>query len=270
VTVATYHGSTVVAVYCASAAATDCRSSVVATACCGPAATAAPREPSLAAVAVLAAARDALDERRLVGTVASDLSTLAGARGGGGRHPANARMRKLSPHRSKRRGYGGAVAYLMVENPRFLFLGGSADVVAAGGVAAAAPPVVSAARAGASAVRVASLVGCLAAGAPAPAPGAVSPAASATLGVGAKAPTSRGEPIPHRSPPPRSTMSTPKSSGRRVPAARAAGTSHFSVPGAPIAGSVDAKSALNANHTASRTNLASHAQRAKDVLVNFS
>jgi hypothetical protein len=31
---------------------------------------------------VLAAARDTLDERRLVGTDASDLSTLAGARGG--------------------------------------------------------------------------------------------------------------------------------------------------------------------------------------------
>jgi hypothetical protein len=34
--------------------------------------------------------------------------------------------------------------------------------------------------------------------------------------------------------------------------------------------SVDAKSALNANHTASRTKLASHAQRANDVPVNFS
>jgi hypothetical protein len=33
---------------------------------------------------------------------------------------------------------------------------------------------------------------------------------------------------------------------------------------------VGAKSALNANHTASRTKLASHAQRANDVPVNFS
>jgi hypothetical protein len=33
---------------------------------------------------------------------------------------------------------------------------------------------------------------------------------------------------------------------------------------------VDAKSAPNANHTTSRTKLASHAQRAKDVPVNFS
>jgi hypothetical protein len=39
-------------------------------------------EPLLAAVAVLAAVRDALDERRLVGTTVSVLSTLAGARGG--------------------------------------------------------------------------------------------------------------------------------------------------------------------------------------------
>jgi hypothetical protein len=33
---------------------------------------------------------------------------------------------------------------------------------------------------------------------------------------------------------------------------------------------VDAKSALDVKHTASRTKLASHAQRAKDVPVNFS
>jgi hypothetical protein len=39
-------------------------------------------------------------------------------------------------------------------------------------------------------------------------------------------------------------------------------------PCAPVL--VDAKSALNANHTASRAKLASHAQRADDVPVNFS
>jgi hypothetical protein len=69
-----------------------------------------------------------------------------------------------------------------VENSLFLFLGGSTDVVAPTGVAAAAPPAVGAARAGASAVRVALLVGCLAVGAPAPAPGTVSSTASAALG----------------------------------------------------------------------------------------
>jgi hypothetical protein len=53
-----------------------------ATACCDSAAAAALRGPSLAAVVVLPAARGALDERRLVGTAASDLNTLAGVRGG--------------------------------------------------------------------------------------------------------------------------------------------------------------------------------------------
>jgi hypothetical protein len=38
----------------------------------------------------------------------------------------------------------------------------------------------------------------------------------------------------------------------------------------PLGISVDAKSTLNANHTASRTKLASHAQRPNDVPVNFS
>jgi hypothetical protein len=54
---------------------------------------------------------------------------------------------------------------------------------------------------------------------------------------GAKAATSRGEPDPHRSPPPpRLTTSTPRSRERRAPAARAAGTPHSSAPGAPAAG----------------------------------
>jgi hypothetical protein len=74
--------------------------------------------------------------------------------------------------------------YLRVEKPLFLFLGGSADVVAATGVATAAPPAVSVARAGTSTARVAFLVDGLAAGAPAPAPGTVSSVASAALGEG--------------------------------------------------------------------------------------
>jgi hypothetical protein len=71
-----------------------------------------------------------------------------------------------------------------VENPSFLFLGGSAGAVATAGVATASPPGISAAHAGASAARVASLVGCLAAGPPAPAPCVVSSAASTALGEG--------------------------------------------------------------------------------------
>jgi hypothetical protein len=75
-------GSATVAACCASTAAVDYRGSVVVADCCGPATAAAPRESSPTADVVLAAARDALDERRLMGTAASDLSTLAGARGG--------------------------------------------------------------------------------------------------------------------------------------------------------------------------------------------
>jgi hypothetical protein len=146
---------------------------------------------------------------------------------------------------------GGADAYLKVEKPCFLFLGGSTGIVAAADVATAAPPDTSTARAGTSAVRAgasaaragtsaaraASLLDCLATGAPAPVPGAVSSATSAALGEGAQAPTSLGELVPHCSPPPRPTTSTPKSPGKRVPAARAAETPHSFVLGAPVAGS---------------------------------
>jgi hypothetical protein len=73
-------GSMTIAACCASGAARS--GSVAIAAYCGSEAAAAPCEPSLTAVAVLPAARDALDEHRLVGTAASDLSTLAGSRGG--------------------------------------------------------------------------------------------------------------------------------------------------------------------------------------------
>jgi hypothetical protein len=49
--------------------------------CCNPVATTVPRGGS-SVTAALSAARDALDERRLVGTDASDFSALAGARAG--------------------------------------------------------------------------------------------------------------------------------------------------------------------------------------------
>jgi hypothetical protein len=52
-----------------------------ATTCCGSTAAAVLRRPSLTAIAVLPTARGTLNERRLVGTAASDLNTLAGARG---------------------------------------------------------------------------------------------------------------------------------------------------------------------------------------------
>jgi hypothetical protein len=48
----------------------------------GPEGPAESREPPLDAVAAPTATRDALDKRRLVGTTAFILNTLAGARGG--------------------------------------------------------------------------------------------------------------------------------------------------------------------------------------------
>jgi hypothetical protein len=156
----------------------------VATTCCDSAAAAGLRGPSLAVVAVLPAARGALDERRLVGTAASDLNTLAGARGGTVGATLRTQRREIRHPPLEDMVSGGAIAYLRVEKPRFLFLGGSAGVVAAADVATAAPPVASAVCAGTSAARVASLVGCLVADAPTPAPGAVSSAASAALGEG--------------------------------------------------------------------------------------
>jgi hypothetical protein len=97
----------------ASAAAATLRASTTsgarrasATAGCGPVgdvtgrglkASAAPCEPPLAAVAAPAPARDALDERRLVGTDASALSTLAGARGHGWCRPVDMETNRQVP-----------------------------------------------------------------------------------------------------------------------------------------------------------------------------
>jgi hypothetical protein len=50
--------------------------------CCGSVAVAALRGASLVAIAALPVTLGALDERHLVGMAASDLSTLAGVRGG--------------------------------------------------------------------------------------------------------------------------------------------------------------------------------------------
>jgi hypothetical protein len=97
-----------VAACCGSTAVATRSGSVAVTACCDPTAAAALRGPSPAAVAVLPAAHDALDERRLVGTAASDLNTLVGARGHGGRHPANAKTRKLNSRSSQRCGIWGS------------------------------------------------------------------------------------------------------------------------------------------------------------------
>jgi hypothetical protein len=83
----------------------------VAAFCRNPVASVAPRGGSLAAAA-LSAARDALVEKRLVGTDVPDLSTLAGARLGtvGAALRAQRQGSELQPLET--RTYGGATAYL--------------------------------------------------------------------------------------------------------------------------------------------------------------
>jgi porphobilinogen deaminase len=89
---------------------------IVATSCRDPVASAAPCGGSLA-TAALSAARDALDERRLVGTDVPDLSTLAGVRSGTVDAALRARRYEIEFQLLEIRTSGGATAYLKVENP---------------------------------------------------------------------------------------------------------------------------------------------------------
>jgi hypothetical protein len=177
------------------------------TSCSDPTASAAPRGGLLAAAA-LSAALDTLDEHRLVGTDVPDLSTLAGARSGTIGAALSTRRLEFELQPFETRASGEADAYLKVEKPRFLFLEGSTDVVAAAGVATAALADASVARTGASVTRAAPFVDHLVAGAPATAPGVCSSAASAALGEGVQAPTTQGG-LP---PPPSLSSSSPSPS----------------------------------------------------------
>jgi hypothetical protein len=114
-----------------------------------------------------------------------DLSTLAGARSGTIGAALSTRRQEFELQPFETRASGEATAYLKVEKPRFLFLEGSADAVAAAGVAATALPDTSTACATSSVDR-------LAAGTSTPAPGTCPSAASVALGEGAQAPTSQG------------------------------------------------------------------------------
>jgi hypothetical protein len=159
-------------------------SAVVAVAtCCGSVATATLRGGSLAAAAVLLITLGTLDERRLVGTDASDLSALAGARGGRSAPPCKHENEKIRFQPLETGASGGATAYLKVEKSRFLFLEGSADAAVAP-AATAAPPDASEARAGTSAARAAPSMDHPVAGASAHATGACSSAAAAALDDG--------------------------------------------------------------------------------------
>jgi hypothetical protein len=195
---------------CASATVGSCRASAAArrgstvdVASRDAEASAAPCEAPLVVVAVLAPARGALDERRLVGMDASALSTLAGARGHGWRHPADMETNRPTPayrardpskrnslprggegllplprgpRRRRGRSRRGRRRTSNTSTPRV----GSAKRTGAPAARAGA----SVARAGTSAARAASVVDCLVAGASASAPGDSSPAIGAGSGDG--------------------------------------------------------------------------------------
>jgi hypothetical protein len=106
----------------------------------------APCGGSLSAAA-LSVARGALDERRLVGTDASDLSALAGARAGTVGTTLRTRRQEIELQPLETITSGGATSYLKVEKPRFLFLEGSTGAVVAAAVAVASLTGASSARA---------------------------------------------------------------------------------------------------------------------------
>jgi hypothetical protein len=112
-----------------------------------------------------------------MGTDVPDLSTVVGARSGMIGAALSTRRQEFELQPFETRASGEAAPYLKVEKPRFLFLEGSTDAVVSASVATAALP-------DASATRDAPSVDRLVAGAPAPAPGACSSAASAALGEG--------------------------------------------------------------------------------------
>jgi hypothetical protein len=128
--------------------------------------------------------------------------------------------------------------YLRVEKPSFLFLEGSGGTTRAPVVAAVALAGIPAALAGASTTHAVSSADRLAAGAPAPAVGTCSTAASAARGDGGEGFHLSGAACPRRYPlpPPLTMLSSQESPEGRVLAARAADTPHFLVPGAPTAG----------------------------------
>jgi hypothetical protein len=151
--------------------------------CYGSVATATLRGDS-PVVTVLPTARANLDERRLVGTNASDLSALPGARAGTIGATLRTRRRKTEIQPLETGTFEGGTAYLKVEKFRFLFLEDPADAAVAPVPAAAALPDASVARAGASKAHAASSTDGPVAGASAPTTGAYSSAAFAALGDG--------------------------------------------------------------------------------------
>jgi hypothetical protein len=139
---------------------------------------------SLVAVVALPVIRGVLDERRLVGMDASALSAFAGARGGRSAPPCEREIRKIKLTPLESGASGGAMAYLRVEKPHYLFLEGSTGAEATADVSTISLPDASAARVGTSAACAASSVDRPTVGASTPAPGTRSSVASAALGEG--------------------------------------------------------------------------------------
>jgi hypothetical protein len=155
----------VAAAVAAAAAAASCRD---------PVATAVPRGGSLVAAA-LPAARGALDECRLVGTDASDLSTLAGVRVGTIGATLRMQKHKTELQASKSGAPGESATYLKLEKPRFLFLEGLRGT-------STAPVIAAAALADAPAVLASASVACAGSSTDRSTAGACSSAASTALG----------------------------------------------------------------------------------------
>jgi hypothetical protein len=167
-----------------SAVAATVAAAADAASCCGPVATVVARGGSPIAAA-LPAARDALDDRHIVGTDVSDLSALAGARVGTTCATLRTRKRKNENLPSKSRVHGENTAYLKLEKPRFHFLEGSGGAVAALIVAAVALADAPAALAGAPVARAGTCsTNRPAVGASTPTVGACSTASSAAHGDG--------------------------------------------------------------------------------------
>jgi hypothetical protein len=270
---------------------------VAAASCRDPVATTVPRGGSLVAAA-LPTARGAFDKRRLVGTDASDLSPLAGARAGRSMPPCERRNTRLSSNPSKSGAPGERATHLKLEKPRFLFLEGSGGTATTPVVATATLADAPTALAGASVARAASSTDCPVAGASGPAAGACSSTASAALGDRGGGFHLCRSPLPP--PPPTNSPESPGGSpccsrGRysslscsRQPhglgawagqtARRPPSPSTKKQPSRPRwcatrdqggKGSVDAKCAPSAKHTASRTSWLHTRKESRDVPVNF-
>jgi hypothetical protein len=146
--------------------------------CRDPVATDVPRGGSLVAAA-LHAAHGALDERLLMGTNASDLSTLAGARAGTFGTTLRTKKHKTELQPLEIRGAWESATYLKLEKPRFLFLEGSEGAATTPVITAAALGDSPVALAGASAARATSSTDH-----PAAAPAPLQPLRPLVTGVG--------------------------------------------------------------------------------------